>query len=148
MEDQHVLTVNGHIIGGQIGVYVTAQWYIKNAASLQHQVSCRSLRVFYTWLLERRQLYHCLYYIVYILKLVHYTNGAANPCMTMLAIVFWLLCHYLSQQEKLVQIKLDLLSNFWDFSLVLQTGSCLPCCYKLLMYALKTCGLKMLSLAK
>lgn len=39
MEDQHVLTVNGHIIGDQIGVYVTAQWYIKNAVFLQHQVS-------------------------------------------------------------------------------------------------------------
>lgn len=33
IEDLCVLTVNGHVIGGQIGVYVTAQWYIKNVAS-------------------------------------------------------------------------------------------------------------------
>lgn len=32
MEDLCVLTVNGHIIGGQIGVYITAQWYIKNVS--------------------------------------------------------------------------------------------------------------------
>lgn len=33
MEDLCVLTGNGHVIGGQIGVYVTAQWNIKNVAS-------------------------------------------------------------------------------------------------------------------
>lgn len=33
IEDPCALAVNGHVIGGQIGVYVTAQWYIKNVAS-------------------------------------------------------------------------------------------------------------------
>lgn len=34
-----VLTVNGHVIGGQIGVYVTAQWYIKKKKKKLCQLS-------------------------------------------------------------------------------------------------------------